>query len=352
MQLVINTFGASLRKTGDRFVIQAGERSLAVSAKKVQSILIATAACFSTDAIELASQHNIDVIFLDKYGDPYGRVWLPRLGSTAAIRRRQIEIAREPEGLALVRDWIVTKLRNQEEFLDELWRRRPGTDELFAAAVETLRDSRRKLGALTGGIDELRGTIMGIEGSAARAYFQCLGALMPEPYAFSTRSRHPAKDPFNATLNYAYGVLYSMVERACIVAGLDPFVGFLHTDNYNKQSLVFDLIEPFRIIGERTAVLMFTGRRAHQSYFAEIPAGVTISKDGKAALIESLNQRLDRAVRYGVQADKRKRRNVKQRHVVQLEAHALANALIGRRDLPTIVETRELWKEDAEPGAS
>ena len=46
-------------------------------------------------------------------------------------------------------------------------------------------------------------------------------------------------------------MLYSLVERACIVAGLDPFVGFLHTDNYNKKSLVFDLIEPFRVLGER-----------------------------------------------------------------------------------------------------
>ena len=46
---------------------------------------------------------------------------------------------------------------------------------------------------------------------------------------------------------YAYGVLYGLVEKACIVAGLDPFVGFLHTDNYNKTSLVFHLIEPFRI---------------------------------------------------------------------------------------------------------
>jgi CRISPR-associated protein Cas1 len=42
-------------------------------------------------------------------------------------------------------------------------------------------------------------------------------------------------------LNYSYGVLYSLVEKACILAGLDPFVGFLHTDNYNKKSLVFDL---------------------------------------------------------------------------------------------------------------
>ena len=46
MQLVINTFGASLRKKGDRFVVRAGSNKLVVSAQKVQSILITTAVYF------------------------------------------------------------------------------------------------------------------------------------------------------------------------------------------------------------------------------------------------------------------------------------------------------------------
>ena len=36
-----------------------------------------------------------------------------------------------------------------------------------------------------------------------------------------------------------------MVVEAYIIAGLDPYIGFLHTDNYNKKSLVFDVIELF-----------------------------------------------------------------------------------------------------------
>src|SRR5438445_13839773 len=120
VQLVINTFGASLRKQGDRFLVQAGGRKFEASAHKVQSILITTGAHLSTDAIELANQHNIDLVFLDKYGDPYARVWQAKLGSTAAIRRRQVEVADGPEGLAFVRGWVQAKLRNQLGFLEEL----------------------------------------------------------------------------------------------------------------------------------------------------------------------------------------------------------------------------------------
>ena len=56
-------------------------------------------------------------------------------------------------------------------------------------------------------------------------------------------------------LNYSYGVLYGRVERLLILAGLDPFIGFFHCDSYKKPSLVYDLIEPFRAIAERTTVL-------------------------------------------------------------------------------------------------
>ena len=199
-------------------------------------------------------------------------------------------------------------------------------------------------------MDEQRNTLMGLEGAAGRAYFACLGQLMPEEYRFTGRSRQPATDPFNAMLNYSYGVLYSLVERALILAGLDPFVGFLHTDNYNKRSLVFDMIEPFRILADRTTVLLFTGRRAKREFFREIPGGIELSPEGRPVLMESFNKRLDRAVRYPVQgrqdSEKKKYRKVKQRAVIQHEAHALANALLGRSDLPRIVETEQMFADE------
>jgi CRISP-associated protein Cas1 len=351
MQLVINTFGASLRKQGDRILVKAGDRELAVSVHKVQSILLTTGVHLSTDAIELASTHNIDLVFLTRHGDPYARVWHTKMGSTAAIRRRQIEVAEGPEGLALARDWVDAKLRHQAEFLEELWHRRPEADALFQGPVATLGDCRTQVRALTGTLDEQRGTLMGLEGSAGRAYFVCLGLLVPAAFRFESRSRHPARDEFNAMLNYSYGVLYSLVEKACIVAGLDPFVGFLHTDNYNKKSLVYDLIEPFRILGDRATVLLFTGRRVQKDYFEPVPGGMALNQPGRAFFITELNERLDRAVRYPVQGKPGKTRNVKQRDIIRHEAHALANTLLGKGDLPRVVETRQLWDEANTGGA-
>ena len=187
---------------------------------------------------------------------------------------------------------------------------------------------------------------MGLEGGAGRTYFRCLGQLVPETFCFTGRSRQPAVDEFNAMLNYSYGVLYSLVEKACVLAGLDPFVGFLHTDNYNKKSLVFDMIEPFRILGDRATLLLFTGRRVQKDYFEAVPGGLALNQTGRAFFISELNERLDKTIRYPVQGKPGKTRNIKQRDVIQHEAHALANALLGKTDLPLVVQTRNLWEEN------
>jgi CRISPR-associated protein Cas1 len=150
-------------------------------------------------------------------------------------------------------------------------------------------------------------------------------------------------------LNYAYGVLYSLVDRACICAGLDPFLGFVHTDNYNKPSLVFDMIEPFRILADRATVLLFTGRRIRAEFFEEVPGGVALSKEGRAAFLPHYNDRLDTRVRYPVQSRPGKFRRIKRRDTIAHEAHALANRLLGRTDLPRVVETRQLWNEPDAP---
>lgn len=144
---------------------------------------------------------------------------------------------------------------------------------------------------------------------------------MSDRYKFNGRSRNPAKDEFNALLNYAYGILYSRVEKACIIAGLDPYVGIIHTDHYNKKSMVFDLIENFRIWAEETVINLFAGRRVKQEYFDKLENGYTLNKEGKAVLIEALTAFLDESIRYGG-------RNIKRGDVIQFECHRIANSLI------------------------
>ena len=288
---------------------------------KVESIIISNKAMISTQAISLALENNIDLVFLDRYGFPIGRVWFSKMGSTALIRRKQLDAANCELGLNLVLDLIRQKVNNQLAFLKKLKYARPDKKELFQAPLNTIEGSLEALDRNFKDLDESRLIIMGLEGTAGRAYFSCISKIMPEKFRFKGRSKRPAKNQFNAVLNYCYGVLYSRVEKACIIAGLDPFVGFMHTDNYNKKSLVFDLIEPFRIFAEQTAVYLFTGKKAKNEYFDIKEHSCSLNDKGKPVVIESLNRHLEEKVRY-------KRRNVKRKYIISHEAHKLANILL------------------------
>ena len=60
-----------------------------------------------------------------------------------------------------------------------------------------------------------------------------------------TTARH-ANNPFHAAVNYAYGVLEAQVLTAINIVGLDPACGYLHADKAGRNSLVYDLMEPYR----------------------------------------------------------------------------------------------------------
>lgn len=103
MQLVINSYGSFLKKNHNCFLVRNEDKVFEVSADKVESILIATSATITTDAVKFAVENNIDIVFLDHSGDPYGRIWHTKLGSTTLIRRRQLEVAEKKKGFRMVK---------------------------------------------------------------------------------------------------------------------------------------------------------------------------------------------------------------------------------------------------------
>lgn len=325
MDLILTTFGTYLHRQGEMFLIKVKEQKQEVSSRKVRSIVITTGASLSTDAIQLAVEKNIDIVFLDQVGQPYGRVWHGRPGSTTAIRREQLRLADTEQGLHLALGWLLRKFDNQIEFLVAARQRRSRLSAALTEKIHSLTELRQSLASVNGDLEAVRGTIMGFEGRAGRTYWEAVNLLLPDQFQFAARSRNPAKDEFNCLLNYAYGVLYGTVERACILAGLDPYVGFVHTDHYQKKSLVFDLIECYRIWSDETVVGLFATRKVKQDMFDPLQNGLILNKQGKAVLMERFGEYLDESIRY-------RNRNIKRRDTVQLDCHRMANEWIGRLD--------------------
>jgi CRISPR-associated protein Cas1 len=304
------------------FEVRIGDQTKRISPKRISSIIISNAAQITTDSIQLALEYNIDIVFLDKFGNPYGRIWLPKLGSTTYIRRRLLEIYQNDEGLQFVKTWLLRKTKNQLDFLKEIAKKRSTVN--IEDNFQNITKLNSILQGLQGKLSDLYQTILGIEGNISRLYFKSLSLMLPSQYKFEKRSSRPAKDEFNAFLNYGYGILYSKVEKALIIAGLDPYIGLLHTDNYNKKSLVYDFIEPYRILVDEPVFYLFSRRKVRPEHTKPIKNGISLNEDGKKFLIQHLMEHFDKQVRY-------KNRNMKKIACIKADAHAFANYLIGKR---------------------
>jgi len=324
MQLFLKSYGTYLHKVGELFEMKIDEKKQRISPKRISSIIVANAAQITTDAIQLAMEYNIDIVFVDQYGDPYGRIWYPKLGSTTYIRRKLLEIYNRDEGLEAVKVWIERKIKNQISFLKQLVKKRQQSQGGILKTIDKMIEQRKKFTLIAGKIEDKRFNLLGTEGNISRLYFEAISKLLPRKYKFFGRSYRPARDQFNAILNYGYGILYSKVEKALIIAGLDPYIGILHTDNYNKKSLVFDMIEPFRNLVERPIFYMFSRRKIKDDYFKVEQQGFILNDEGKQYVVPVILEEFDKIVRH-------KNRNLKQIDTIQADAHAFANYLIGKR---------------------
>lgn len=329
MQLVINTYGTYVHIKDDMFEIRLKKEGQTekhhLASQKVTSILLSKGAAISTDAVILAMKNNIDIIVLEVDGTPVGRFWHSRPGSTSKIRKAQLEASLNKDGLFWVKRWLGTKLENQVSLLKRLKKNRTTRAKAIQDTIDNITKMRQQIEDVRADkVSDVEGTLRGLEGTAGRMYFQMLSSLLAAPYRFSGRSFRPAKDSFNAFLNYAYGILYSRVEKALTIAGLDPFVGFMHRDDYNMKSLVFDFIEPYRIFADEVIFKLFSAKKPGKKHYDEITNGISLNAEGKNLLVEHFFKFFEEdKVRY-------KGRNQSRANALQMDAHEFANKLIGR----------------------
>ncbi len=332
MHLHINSFGSYLHVRDELFEIRKKNEAGEVvrhqyAAHKLRGIVLGMGTALSADAVRLAMRHNVDLLFVEGDGSPVGRVWHSRLGSTTKIRKAQLEASLGAEGLRWTKMWLDAKLSNQLALVQSLKKHR-------AQLGDYLDDKMTRLGALRTAVAVLEGaqvsavadTLRGLEGTAGRLYFETLSHVLPADYRFAGRSSRPARDAFNAMLNYGYGILYSRVEKALIVAGVDPYLGFLHRDDYNHLSMVFDFIEPYRSWVDEAVFRLFTAKKVNKAHTDGLTNGVSLNAEGKALLVEALGRVLD------AETVRHRGRNLLRTVALQYDAHKFANALIGKPD--------------------
>lgn len=299
MELVLNTFGTSLSRDNDGFVISNHDGKQRIPASGLRSIQISRGAQISSDAVLLAMENEIEVLFMDRTGKPIGRIWSPKYGSISTIRKGQISFTFGHEAVAWIKTVISKKIENQQAFLLVL-----NKPEDFALqthidkAVNRLEDYRTKVNSLDGEIiSDVSATLRGWEGVSSKIYFDTVNLFLPECYRFDKRSQHPAMDVANALLNYGYGLLYGKIEGILIKAGIDPYVGVMHRDDYNRPVLVYDIIELYRVWVDYVVFSMLQQKVITEEHYSIRQDGsFWLEPLGRRLIIQSMNDYLEEVI--------------------------------------------------------
>ncbi|HMQ83994.1 MAG TPA: CRISPR-associated endonuclease Cas1 [Saprospiraceae bacterium] len=294
MHIILNSYGTTLQTQQGRFVIHTQDDGKQfIPPEQIRSISISKGARVSSDAVLLAIEHEIDLLFIDGTGMPKGRVWSVQYGSISTIRKSQLEFIFSPKAVDWVKELLSFKMETQIALLLTLEAPDERVMRTIQRAVNALEDHKHKLQLAQGDIvADIAPSLRGWEGAASRRYFEALSAVLPENYQFDTRSKHPATDPFNALLNYGYGMLYGKIEGALIRAGIDPYVGIFHRDDYNRPVLVYDVIERYRVWIDYVVLQLCLQDAFPEECFIEQNGGIWLEGLGKRILIQSVNDYL------------------------------------------------------------
>jgi CRISPR-associated protein Cas1 len=294
--LYVQHQGATLSRQHNSLVVRYKDNNekmdKRIPIEKVTQVVIGNGCHLTSGAIELLLSVKVAIVFVD-YHDKYIGTLVTPLNGNQFLRRAQYHAA-ETKELAIYfgRRFLGGKVHNQRTLIQR-----------YARQQDHLRGYVDQMGHYLKHIDKCTDipTMMGYEGQAAKVYFEALGQIMGEKWAFTGRNRRPPRDPINALLSYGYTILEGVVTSSLHRVGLDPYVGFVHEVYPGRKSLALDLLEEFRPIIVDSAILGIVGNRILNPEDFRVDFGVCqMPENTRKIFLQKYQARLDQSVQHPV----------------------------------------------------
>ncbi len=293
MQVILNKRGSSIAVKNGRFWIRTDEQEHFLAATQIKQICLHQSTKLTYEVVALAVDSQIDIQFIDAKGFPMARIWSNKFGSISTIRKNQIAFAANEASIHWVKSLLVKKADNHIVVLKLLTELKQGFNESGIVTAKKIDNFKHKIIHFpVNDRSEAFSSMRGFEGQMSKIYFEFINSILPENYRFERRSQHPAKDMFNCLLNYAYGMLYSQVEGALIKAGIDPYLGVMHRDEYNRPVLVYDIIEIYRFWADYVVCHLCLQEVIYAEFFEVTNGNYWLNVSGKRILIHTFNDYL------------------------------------------------------------
>lgn len=292
--LYVMTEDAWLALDGENVVIQADERELGrFPLHGLEGIVSFSYRGASPALMGACGERGINLSFFRPSGRFLARVSGGVRGNVL-LRKTQYRVSENAAAsLDIGKCMLIGKVYNARWVLERATRDHAlsvDTDRLKAASAMLKEAVSRIENAQS--VDSLRG----IEGDAAAEYFGVFNELIlngDEAFAFHGRNRRPPLDCVNAMLSFSYALLARNCSAALESVGLDPYVGFVHTDRPGRESLALDLMEELRpAFADRFVLSCINNRVVNAKMFDKTDSGaVVLNEGGRRAFLKAWQER-------------------------------------------------------------
>ena len=310
--------GGVVGKSGDTLTVKVkGKTAAKTRLLDVSSVSIFGNAQVTAQATRVLLERGIPICHFTYGGWLKGVTW-GMAHKNVELRMHQFRVASDPPAsLAIAREMVTAKLRNSRVMLRRNHPQPPAT---------ALKEIKR-LTAMVETADSF-GTLLGIEGAAARVYFAHFGGMIKaglSAFDFRTRNRRPPKDPVNAVLSFLYSMLMRQAMVSAMAVGFDPYMGFYHQPKYGRPALALDLAEEFRpLIADSAALTLFNNTELKEKDFIRRAGAVSLTQDGRKAVITAFERRMDTLITHPLF-----QYSISYRRILEVQARLLGRHLLG-----------------------
>lgn len=319
--LYVQENGARISLNGNKLVIQSRD-SPAVSARltNTSQVVLWGNTQITTPAIRALLERGIPVSFFSYGGWYYGRATGFET-KNVALRVAQHQAAADPAFcLKLACGLVASKIRNCRTLLR---RNHEASDPVVLGELEQLARKAEDCAAIE--------SLLGIEGTAARYYFQAFTGMLKRAvssFDFEGRNRRPPRDPINALLSFTYSLLSKDFAITVTAVGLDPLLGFFHQPRFGRPALALDLMEEFRpIVADSVVIGALNNETITAGDFVSRSCGVALKPAARRKLILAYERRMDQLVTHPVFGYR-----ISYRRVLEVQARLLGRLLLGEVD--------------------
>lgn len=274
---------AIVRKAYEAFSVATKQddgswKKRSVPAQTVEQVVLMGNPQMRGDALTYALELGMPVHYLTPFGKYLGSA-LPGYSRNGQLRLAQYATHGDAtKRLALVKAIVSAKIQNQHAVL---YRRQQRDTPLLLRKEQVSQQET---------LEQVRG----MEGMAAREYFSFWPQLFGEEWEFSGRNRRPPKDPVNVLLSFAYGLLRVQVTAGVHLAGLDPYIGYLHEVSRGQPAMVLDLMEEFRpLVADNVVLTAIKQQELKPSDFTESLGAYSLSDAGRKQFLLAFERKLN-----------------------------------------------------------